>query len=125
MKKGQWSQIRLSILQEKRSQQVVHTILRFFALPLIDKKERMQLAIKKIVAATVRSSMTVLCAISSSFNDVRTTKQSPNKLEEAFRMWGDDFSFFSFIVCLKIYKFLDFYIFPTLNSWLLPHNSIN
>ena len=61
----------------------------FLMEPLIDKKERMQAAIKNIMATVVKSSIIVLPAMLSNLSDVSTTKQSPNKLEDAFKIWGD------------------------------------
>jgi hypothetical protein len=72
-----------------------------FIFPLIDKKERMQLAIKRIMAIVVNSSIIVFCAMLSSFKEVNTTKQSPSKLEDAFNICGD-LSFSSSIFYLKI-----------------------
>lgn len=61
----------------------------FLMEPLIDRKERMQLAINNMMASVVSSSMMVLPAMFSSLSDVSTTKQSPNKLEDAFKICGD------------------------------------
>ena len=61
----------------------------FLIEPLMDKKERIQLAIKNIMATVVNSSIIVLPAMLSNLSDVSTTKQSPNKLEEAFNICGD------------------------------------
>ena len=52
-------------------------------LPLIDMKERIQLDIKKIVVPVVISSIKVASDNFNNFKEVSTTKQSPNKLEEA------------------------------------------
>lgn len=68
----------------------------FLIEPLIDKKERIQLAIKNMMATVVNSSIIVLPEILSSLSDVSTTKQSPSKLEEAFKICGD-LSLFSFM----------------------------
>lgn len=62
--------------------------------PLIDKKERIQLAINITVATVVNSSIIVLPEMFNNFNEVKTTKQIPNKFEEALSMCGD-FSFSS------------------------------
>ena len=59
--------------------------------PLIDKKERIQLAINITVATVVNSSMIVLPEMFNNFKDVKTTKQIPNKFEDALSMC-DDFS---------------------------------
>lgn len=72
-----------------------------FIFPLIDKNERIQLIINKIVATIVSSSIKVVCEKFKIFSDVKTTKQSPKRLEEALRICGD-LSFFglaSFIIC--------------------------
>ena len=61
----------------------------FFMVPFIDKKERIQLAINKKIAAVVNSSIIVLPEILNNLSEVSTTKQSPSKLEEAFKMCGD------------------------------------
>lgn len=61
----------------------------FLIEPLMDKKERIQLAINIMIAKVVSSSMSVLPAMFNNLSDVSTTKQSPNKLEEAFRICGD------------------------------------
>lgn len=61
----------------------------FLIEPLIDKKERIQAAIKNMMATVVNSSIIVLPAIFNNLSDVSTTKQSPSKLEDAFKMWGD------------------------------------
>ncbi len=68
----------------------------FLIDPLMDKKERIQLVIKKMMASVVNSSISVLPAIFNNLSDVSTTKQSPNKLDDAFKIWGD-LSFSSFI----------------------------
>jgi len=68
----------------------------FLMVPLMDKKERMQLAMNKMMATVVNSSMIVLPEMFNSLSEVSTTKQSPSKLEEAFNMCGD-LSFSSFI----------------------------
>lgn len=68
----------------------------FLIDPLIDKKERIQLAINMMMAMVVSSSMMVLPEIFSSLREVSTTKQSPSKLDEAFNICGD-LSFSSFI----------------------------
>jgi hypothetical protein len=61
----------------------------FLMEPFMDKKERMQAAIKSMMAIVVNSSMMVLPAMFKSLSDVSTTKQSPSKLEDAFNMCGD------------------------------------
>ena len=61
----------------------------FFIEPLIDKKERIQAVIKSMMATVVNSSIIVLPAMFKSLREVSTTKQSPNKLEEAFNICGD------------------------------------
>lgn len=55
----------------------------------IDIKDKIQLAINKIVVAAVISSITVVSENFNIFKEVKTTKHSPNKLEDAFRIWGD------------------------------------
>lgn len=61
----------------------------FFIEPFIDRKERMQAAMNSMIASVVSSSIIVLPAMFNSLSDVSTTKQSPNKLEDAFNMCGD------------------------------------
>ena len=84
----------------------------FFIEPLIDKKERIQAAIKNMMATVVNSSIIVLPAMFSNLSDVNTTKQSPNKLEEAFNTCGD----LSFPSLMRIILFRD--ILPA----LFPNN---
>ncbi|HTE10740.1 MAG TPA: hypothetical protein VK645_07215 [Chitinophagaceae bacterium] len=67
----------------------------FLLMPRIDKKENIQLAIKKMMATMVTSSIIVFSDLSSSFNEVSTIKHMPSKLEEAFKICGD-FSFCPF-----------------------------
>lgn len=61
----------------------------FLIEPLIAKKESIQLAMNMIIATVVSSSMIVLPEIFNSLREVSTTKQSPNKLDEAFNICGD------------------------------------
>ena len=61
----------------------------FLIEPLIDKKERTQLAMKSMIATVVNSSIIVLPAMLSNLREVSTTKQSPNKLDDAFKICGD------------------------------------
>ena len=56
--------------------------------PRIDKNERQQLVINKIVATIVSSSINVVFENFKIFREVKTTKQRPKRLEEAFRMCG-------------------------------------
>ena len=58
----------------------------FLIEPFIDKKERIQLAINMMIASVVNSSIIVLPAMFNNLSDVSTTKQSPNKLEDAFKI---------------------------------------
>ena len=58
----------------------------FLIEPFIDKKERIQLAINIMIASVVNSSIIVLPAMFNNLSDVSTTKQSPNKLEDAFKI---------------------------------------
>ena len=55
-------------------------------MPRIDRNENMQLAINKIMATTVISSIMVVSALFSNFKEVSTIKQMPNKLEDAFKI---------------------------------------
>jgi len=68
-------------------------------MPRIDKKENMQLAIKKMMATMVTSSIIVFSDLSSNFNEVSTIKHMPSKLEDAFKICGD----FSFCPFTSIY----------------------
>jgi hypothetical protein len=61
----------------------------FLILPRMDKKESMQLDMKNNMATVVSSSIIVLPEMLSTLSEVSTTKQSPNKLEEALRICGD------------------------------------
>ena len=58
-------------------------------LLLRDKNENMQLPINKIMAANVISSIIVLEPWFNNFKEVKTIKQIPKRLEEAFKMCGD------------------------------------
>jgi hypothetical protein len=58
-------------------------------VPLIDKKERTQLVINRIIANVIISSIIVLPDMFNNLSEVNTTKQSPNKFEEAFKICGD------------------------------------
>jgi hypothetical protein len=73
----------------KKISAIFSSLPAFFIVPLIDKNERIQLVINKNIAAVVNSSMIVLPEIFNSLSDVSTTKQSPRRLEDAFKMWGD------------------------------------
>jgi hypothetical protein len=52
----------------------------------IDKNENTQLAINKMMATNVTSSMIVFFETLNSLSEVRRIKQMPNKLEDAERM---------------------------------------
>jgi hypothetical protein len=58
----------------------------FEALLFSARKENKLLAINMKMAAAVNSSMRVLPVRFNTFSEVSTTKQIPNKVEEAFRM---------------------------------------
>ena len=64
-------------------------LLSVLILPLIDKKERIQLDINNIIAAVVNSSIKDFLEIFKIFKEVNTTKQIPSKLDEAFKICGD------------------------------------
>jgi hypothetical protein len=49
----------------------------------------MQLAMNKIIANVVSSSMTVFCEILNNFREVRTMKHNPKRFDDAFSMCGD------------------------------------
>jgi hypothetical protein len=71
-------------------------LLSIFMFPLIDKKERMQLAINSIIAPVVNSSINDFLEIFKTFKEVKTTKQIPSKFDEAFKICDDLlFRFFS------------------------------
>jgi hypothetical protein len=55
----------------------------------MDRKERKQLSIKRIIAAKVISSMTVCRDFPSTLSDVIRRKQMPNKFDDVFRICGD------------------------------------
>ena len=89
--------INRSVNPARKNMSAIFSSLPLFLMePLIDKKERIQLAINMIIARVVNSSISVLPAMFNNLSDVSTTKQSPNKLEEAFKICGD-LSFSSFI----------------------------
>lgn len=73
----------------KRTSAIFSSLPLFLIDPLMDKKERMQAAIKNMMATVVNSSIIVLPAMFNNLREVSTTKQSPSKLEEAFKIWGD------------------------------------
>ena len=81
---------------KKKISAILSSLPLFLIEPLMDKNERIQAAIKNMMATVVNSSMIVLPAMLSSLRDVSTTKQSPSKLEDAFKICGD-LSFSSFI----------------------------
>ena len=57
--------------------------------PRIERKERMQLNIKRIMAAKVISSIIDCSDFPSSLIDVRIRKQMPSKLDDVFKICGD------------------------------------
>jgi len=57
--------------------------------PRIDKKDNIQLAINRMMATTVTSSIIVVSDLLSNFKEVSTIKQMPNRLDDAFRICGD------------------------------------
>jgi hypothetical protein len=73
----------------KKISAILSSLPLFLIEPLMDKNERMQAAIKNMMATVVNSSMIVLPEMLSSLREVNTTKQSPSKLEDAFNMCGD------------------------------------
>jgi hypothetical protein len=73
----------------KKTSAIFSNLPLFLIEPLIDKKERMQLAMNRIMAPVVNSSIIVLPDMFRSFREVSTTKQSPNKLDDAFNICGD------------------------------------
>ncbi len=56
---------------------------------LMDIKDKMQLVMKRIVVPAVISSIIVFSDSFRILREVSTTKQSPKRLEEAFRICGD------------------------------------
>ncbi len=52
----------------------------------IDKKDKRQLAIKRIMATKVISSMIVFSDFPNTLSEVKTRKQIPNRLEDVFKM---------------------------------------
>jgi hypothetical protein len=58
----------------------------FLIEPLMDKNERIQAAIKNMMATVVNSSIIVLPEMFNNLREVSTTKQSPNKLDDAFKI---------------------------------------
>jgi alpha-D-ribose 1-methylphosphonate 5-triphosphate synthase subunit PhnI len=59
---------------------------RLLVFDLRDKNENTQLAINRIIATNVISSMIVFFEMSNNLREVKRMKQMPNKLEEAERM---------------------------------------
>ena len=56
---------------------------------LIEKNESIQLTMKAMVATAVNSSISEDCFKCKTFNEVKTRKQSPSKLDEVFKMCED------------------------------------
>ena len=86
----------------------------FLIEPLIDKKERTQLAINSMIAMVVSSSIIVLPAMLSSLSEVRTTKQSPSRFEDAFNICGD----------LSLSSFMPVKLFLGIPPALFPNNPL-
>jgi hypothetical protein len=84
----------------KRRSAMGSNLLSVLMLPRIDKKERMQLPINNIIAAVVNSSIKDFFEIFKIFKEVNTTKQIPNKFEDAFKICGD---FCSLLFSINIY----------------------
>ncbi|MNJ98366.1 hypothetical protein D3C87_161310 [compost metagenome] len=59
---------------------------------LIERKERMELVMNKIIARAVVSSINVLSCIFDTLMEVSTIKHSPSKVADVFSMCGDLFS---------------------------------
>ena len=62
----------------KKISAILSSLPLFLIEPLIDRKERMQAAIKSMMATVVNSSIIVLSEIFKNLRDVSTTKQSPS-----------------------------------------------
>ena len=60
----------------------------FAELFLSDRKEKILLHINSMVATEVHSSITVVPFNFNTFNEVKTRKQMPGKLADAFKMCG-------------------------------------
>ena len=58
---------------------------------LMERKDRMELVMNKIMASAVVSSINVLSCIFDTLMEVSTIKQSPSKVADVFRIWGDLF----------------------------------
>ena len=58
----------------------------------IEIKDKMQLAMNKIMARAVVSSIRVLSCILDTLMEVSTTKHKPSRVAEVLSMWGDLFS---------------------------------
>jgi hypothetical protein len=58
----------------KNTSAIFSSLPLFLMDPLMDKKERMQLVIKKMIASVVNSSISVLPAMLNNLSDVSTTK---------------------------------------------------
>jgi hypothetical protein len=59
-----------------------------FILPRMERKERIQLSIKKKIATVSVLSIIVRCDNFKNLRDVSTTKHNPNKFEDAFKICG-------------------------------------
>ena len=73
----------------KKISAILSSLPLFLIEPLIDKKDRMQAAMKSMMATVVNSSIIVLPAMFNNLREVSTTKQSPSKLDDAFKIWAD------------------------------------
>jgi len=85
----------------------------FFAR--IDKKERKLLAINKIVATPVNSSIIETSLYLDIFREVKTTRQNPNKFEEVFKICPDLFS------AINLYLIVIFFILFFIFFWALAN----
>ena len=61
-------------------------LLLLSSVALIDKKEKKQLVVRKIQVTPVNSSIKDTSLNLVIFNEVKTTRQKPSKLDEVFRI---------------------------------------
>lgn len=66
-----------------------YLIIFFSFILLIDKKEKRQLEINRIQATPVNSSIIETSLYFDIFNEVKTTRQKPNKLEAVLKICCD------------------------------------
>ncbi len=71
---------------KKNSAIFSYRMLSLSLLLRIDKNDNILLTIKEMVAMAVNSSIRVVCFSFKIFNEVKTIKQSPKRLEDVFKI---------------------------------------